>query len=178
MDALEEIFLAEGYRDITQKELAKRLGCSFRRLYNIADSKESLFLLVIDRFFNAMKKSGWAVSSTSKPLTTRVTDYLQVGIQAASRAGDGFNRDIASTKAGQLLFDSLQKERISGLKELVQEGIESGEFEKYHAYFVAEVMIQVTRRVREPDFLAKSGMTFSESLEELSKLLRFGLLHR
>ncbi len=175
---LEELFLERGFRKLSLRELAAELGCSYRRLYAIAPSKEALFLAIITRFFSGVKKEGWRRASTAKPLTDRIRDYLRVGIEAALRAGPDFNTDIASFEAGQVLFDEFQTERIEGLKALVQEGIDDGQFDGFHAQLVAEVMIQSARRIRDPDFLSRTDLTFAEGLSELSRLIRYGLAKR
>lgn len=178
LDTLEEIFLSDGYHDVTFRGLATQLGCSNRRLYAIAPSKEALFLAIITRFFSKVKKAGWEKAGSNKPLADRIRDYLRVGIEAAQRTRPAFNEDIENFEAGRVLFDEFQQERIAGLRQLIDEGIDSGEFEGFHSYLVAEVMVQATRRIREPDFLSKSGMSFADALTELSRLIRHGLLSR
>lgn len=178
LDELEEIFLQEGYRDVTFRALAARLECSNRKLYAVAPSKEALFVTVISRFFSKVKKQGWKFAASEKPLAERIEEYLHVGILAAERAGTRFNEDIAGSGPGRALFDEFQSERISGLKDLIQEGIDNGEFDGFHAHLVAEVMIQSARRIREPTFLAQADISFAEGLSELSSLIRLGLLRR
>lgn len=178
LDELEAIFLKEGYRDVTFRSLASRLECSNRKLYAIAPSKEALFVSVISRFFSKVKKEGWFVAASRGPLAERIAQYLEVGIAAAQRANPRFNEDIAVSVSGRALFDEFQTERITGLKGLIQEGIDSGEFDGFHSHLVAEVMIQSARRIRDPDFLVQADMTFAQGLTELSSLLRLGLLRR
>lgn len=178
LDALEAIFLTEGYRSVTLRSLAKRLGCSYRKIYAVAATKEDLFLKVAKRFFGRIQREGWQQSNSSKALADRITDYLRVGISAAQRSTPKFNEDIATLPAGRLVFDSHQEERIRGLAELVEEGIRSGEFEGFHSKLVAELMISAVKRVRQPDFLATSDLTFSEALAEISRLVRLGLVSR
>ena len=178
LDALEGIFLAEGYRAVTLRSLAKRLGCSYRKIYAVAPTKEELFLKVAKRFFTRIIREGWAQANSGKALADRIADYLRVGIIAASRTKPAFNEDMALLPAGRLVFDAHQEERIRGLAELVEEGIKSGEFAGFHSKLVAEVMITAVKRVRQPDFLATSGLTFAEALAEISRLVRLGLVSR
>lgn len=178
LDALEAIFLTEGYRSVTLRALAKRLGCSYRKIYAVAATKEDLFLKIAKRFFSRIQREGWQQSNSSKALADRITDYLRVGISAAGRTTPKFNEDIAALPAGRLVFDSHQEERIRGLAELVEEGIRTGEFEGFHSKLVAELMISAVKRVRQPDFLATSDLTFSEALAEISRLVRLGLVSR
>lgn len=178
LDSLETIFLTEGYRSVTLRALAQRLGCSYRKIYAVAATKEDLFLKVAKRFFSRITREGWEQANSSKSLADRITDYLKVGITAAGRTTSKFNEDIAALPAGRLIFDSHQEERIRGLAELVEEGIRAGEFEGFHSKLVAELMISAVKRVRQPDFLATSGLTFAEALAEISRLVRLGLVSR
>jgi AcrR family transcriptional regulator len=175
---LEAIFLREGYRDVTLRELARRLNCSYRRIYAIAPSKEGLFLFVMSNFFSRLKMEGWRRASADQPLVERIGEYLRVGVEYAHRVSVVCSEDIEGLEAGRIIFDSHQKERIGGLQEMLNEGIRSGQFGGYHPQLVAEVMVLAAKRLREPSFLAKSGMSFSEALDELSRLLRFGLSAR
>jgi len=175
MEELEEIFLTEGYRDVTLRDLARRLGCSYRRIYAMAPSKEGLFVLVMNNFFARLKKEGWRRASANRPLVERIGEYLRVGVEYAHRVSIACSEDIDGLEAGRIIFDAHLEERIAGLKEMLDEGTKSGQFHGYHSQLVAEVMILAAKRLREPSFLAKSGLTFSQALEELSRLLRFGL---
>lgn len=175
IEELEKIFLREGYRDVTLRELARRLNCSYRRIYAVAPSKEGLFLYVMNNFFARLKIEGWRRASSDRPLVDRIGEYLRVGVEYAHRVSVACSEDIEELEAGRIIFDAHQKERIAGLQEMLNEGIRSGQFRGYHPQLVAEVMLLAAKRLREPSFLAKSGMSFSESLDELSRLLRFGL---
>jgi len=175
IEQLEAIFLREGYHDVTLRELARRLNCSYRRIYAIAPSKEGLFLYVMSNFFSRLKMEGWRRASADRPLVDRIGEYLRVGVEYAHRVSVACSEDIEGLEAGRIIFDAHQKERIAGLQEMLNEGIRSGQFHGYHPQLVAEVMVLAAKRLREPSFLAKSGMTFSDALDELSRLVRFGL---
>ncbi len=175
MEALEELFLSEGYRDVTLRELAKRLGCSYRRLYDMAPNKEALFLLVMTAFFDRLKKEGWRAASADRPLANRMEVYLRVGVNYAKRMSVTCQEDLDSTPAGRIVFDSLQEERVAGLKEMFDEGAAKGEFGAFHSLLVAEVMIAAVKHIREPTFLSRAGLTLSEALDEHSRLMRDGI---
>src|SRR5258708_1042267 len=112
---LEELFLTEGYREVTLRDLAKRLGCSYRRLYDMAPNKEALFLLVMTAFFDRLKKEGWRAASADRPVAKRMEAYLRVGVNYAKQMSVTCQEDLDSTPAGRIVFDSLQEERVAGL---------------------------------------------------------------
>lgn len=58
LDTLMELVLAEGIRNLTIGEIAARLRCSRRRLYEIAQTKEEIFCAMVDRFFRGVLDKG------------------------------------------------------------------------------------------------------------------------
>ena len=50
LEELEHVFLHDGFLHFRTEELARRLHCSKRALYQIAPSREELFELVVERW--------------------------------------------------------------------------------------------------------------------------------
>ncbi len=68
LDAVEEIFQKEGFRRVTIGELSTRLRCSRRAFYELAGTKEEVFLLVLKRLLARIRQDGEeAVDSHSQP---------------------------------------------------------------------------------------------------------------
>ena len=59
---LEALFFASGFRTVTVDEIATRLKCSKRTLYEIAPSKQELFVLVIESWLDRIRHQGWQLS--------------------------------------------------------------------------------------------------------------------
>lgn len=178
MQALTDLMLREGCSRLTVGEIAARLNCSRRRLYALARSKEELFLKVADAMFRAVREQGWLAARRQKTASERFHAYLEAGLVMVRRTSEAFYADMDALPAGRALFDSHQRERIAGLETLIAEGIESGEFAEFHARVVAEMLLAVSRRMREPDFSARTGATFDEAFSELSRVFRDGLRRR
>lgn len=174
---LETYFLKHGYRNITVGDLAAQLQCSRRRLYSYADSKEALFFLVAERFFDNIQVAGRARARVEKNFEVKITAYLQAGVRGASRLSDAFQSDIALTERGRQLYDDHQKKRMDGLRSIIQQGIDCGVFREIHSVVIAEMMLTIVRRIRQPEFQKKAGVTYSEALTEISTVLRFGILN-
>lgn len=177
LNQIQDIFLARGYRAVTLTELARTLRCSRRRFYEIADSKQELFYRIAERFFADLRNQGWYAASKEPDIARKITAYLEQGTRAAERLSPAFVQDISSTRRGQAIFDSHQKQRIDGLRTLVEEGIENGVFRGVHAYLVADIMLYAVRRPRDESFRRATGLTMGEALREIYDLLRHGLLH-
>jgi len=177
IDALEEILLREGYRRVSVGELAECLRCSRRTLYEIAPTKEDLFLAVLDRFLARIRDMGDAAAADAPDLPTRIERFLAPGITETQRASAVFFADVAALPAAKRLLDDHQRRRMHGIRDLVAEGARRGVFRGIDPHLVAEVFTSAYRRVSQPDFLAASSLSMAEAYAELSHLLRHGLLH-
>lgn len=175
---LTTLMLREGVSSLTVGQIANRLRCSRRRLYEVAPSKERLFLKVADEMFRSLRTAGWAAARRQKTAGDRFAAYLEAGIFIVRQTSDAFFSDMDAMPAGRALFDNHQRERIAGLETLIDEGIRSGEFAKFHARVVAEILLSAARRMREPSFHQDTGATFEEAFSELSRLVRDGLRRR
>lgn len=176
LEALEDLFLREGYRRITVGELAVRLHCSRRTLYELAPGKEDLFVLVVDELLRRIRGLGeQAVREISDP-AEQIEAYLAPGIAQTARATHLFSSDVASLPAAKRLMEAHQRERISGLRDIIEQGSRRGIFRPVDAHLVAEVFSFAYRRATEAEFLAESRLSLAEAYRQLSELLRHGLL--
>lgn len=169
--------LREGYRRLRIGELAARLRCSRRTLYELASSKEELFVRVLDALLRRIRERGDAEAAEARDLATRIERYLAPGIRETAHASNAFFADIAALPAAKRLFDEHQRTRIAGLRAIVAEGARRRVFRGLDPHLVAEVFMNAYRRVSQPDFVAATRLTTTEAYAELSRLLRHGLLH-
>lgn len=177
LDALERIFLTEGFRKVTVAELARRLRCSRRSFYELADSKEALFLRVFDRYLARLREQG-ARDAAEVPPDQAFGPYLRPAIDAARKLSATLMEDITAYPAADAMWERHQRERMNGLRQLVERCVELGLFRGVDPYLVAEVMAVSLRRIREPKFLAASRLSYKEAVEELYGLLLHGLFRR
>lgn len=174
---LEEIFLQEGFRRIGVGDLARRLRCSRRTLYELAPSKQQLFLFVLDRFLQRIRVLGRERAMAEKDPAKQIEALLEPGITETRQASEAFSTDVAELAPARRLMDDHQRQRMRLLREIVEDGRRRGLFRGLHSTLVAEVMLAAVGRVRQPDFLHASQLTMSEAFAECSRLLRHGLLH-
>lgn len=172
---LRAIFLAEGYRDVTIGDLAARAGCSRRRFYDYAESKEGLYLFVVGQFFDELSREGERRAAQETQIGDRIRAFLSVGVEMAPALSKRSLEDLLAIPEGKALFDAHQRRRVDGVKAFVEEGIANGEFHDVSTQLVAEVMLFAVMRVREPSFQKQANISFSEALDDLSHFMRHGL---
>lgn len=174
LDALEDVFLDEGFRTITVAELAQRMRCSRRSFYELAPSKEALFLRIFDRYLKRLREAGRR-GAEGVPPERAFEPYLAPAIEAARKLSTQLMRDVQSYPPAQAMWERHTRERMAGLQELIERCVQAGVFRGVDAYLVAEVMIVSLRRICEPGFLVASGLSYREAVRELYGLLLHGL---
>jgi AcrR family transcriptional regulator len=177
-EQLEDLFLSEGFLHLSTDELARRLRCSKRALYQLAPSREELFERIVERFLANLRAAGEAAAAAAPDPFAAVTDYLGVAVTATRGASAQFFRDVSRLPAAHRRLMSHQRERMLGLERLIERGVERGAFRGIHPRLVADMLLQVVPRLVDPDVLAQLGLSVSEAFEELYKIIEYGLLPR
>lgn len=175
-DALTNLLLAEGIKGLTVGEIAARMHCSRRRLYDIAQTKEEIFCAAAERFFDGILGQSEALIDREQDLTAALAAYLDVGVRAASRIGAQFLKDVEDSAAARSIFDRYQRARTMRLSQLIDEGVRQGVFAPCHGLVVSELILGAALRLRRPAFLAQADLTLEEAFQEFYRVLLGGLL--
>ena len=139
LDTLEEIFLTEGFRAVTIGDLVRRARCSRGTLYDLASTKEALFIVVLDRLWRRLGlRAQEAIRSASDP-AKQVEAYLTES-SALFRPSPRFLEDVEAYAAARRLFDEHVAIAIKFLASLVESGIEEGYFRPVPPRLAAEVL--------------------------------------
>lgn len=175
LDQLEAIFFAEGYRRIAMSELAKRLKCSKRALYECAPNRKQLFVLIIERWSRRVRAMGLAAEASASDTRGQLEAYLEPGVTETRAVTEAFLEDLNDLPAARAILESHQFERMEHLKTILESGIRSGTFRPMHAHLVAGICLAGIEKINEPQFLRTAGLGYSEAFSELYHLLMTGL---
>ena len=176
LDALTALLLAEGIESLTMGEIASRLHCSRRRLYELAETKEEIFRSVVGRFFDGHLAEGDALIRAEKNLPAAIAAYLDVGVQAAHKMGVPFLKEVEDFAPTSAIFDRYQQSRTVRLSQLIDDGVRKGVFVACHGLVVSELILGAALRLRRPAFLAHANLTLEEAFQEFYRVLLNGLL--
>lgn len=175
-DALTNLLLSEGIKSLTVGEIASRMHCSRRRLYDIAQTKEEIFCKTVERFFHSVLDEGEALIRSEQNLTAAIAAYLGVGVRAGSRISVQFLKDVEDSNSTRTIFDNYQQARTVRLSQLIDEGVRQGVFVTCHGLVVSELILGAALRLRRPVFLAQANLTIEEAFQEFYRILLGGLL--
>lgn len=176
ISGLEEIFVREGFRRLTIGELATRLHCSRRSLYELAPGKNQLFVLVLDRVLRRIDDAGRAAASETLPFEERVTAFIEPGIVELRGASAAFFADIAGLPAARDRLASHQEGRKVQLEKLLAAGMRAKAFRKLHPGVAARAMVAAYRAVTDANFLVSMDVTLPEAVREVQNIFVQGLL--
>ena len=175
LEELEHVFLRDGFLHYRTEDLARRLHCSKRALYQVAPSRERLFEVVIERWLAKLRRAGVEADAGAEDPLEAVTGYLGAAVIATRDAGSQFVRDLSRSPATYRRLMSHQRERIAGLERLIERGTRTGDFRGVHPKLVAEVMLNAVAQMVDPELLARVGLTMSQAFAELYDIVEHGL---
>lgn len=178
MDRLTDLLLVEGISELTVGAIAARLRCSKRRLYELAPSKEELFCLVAQSFFDKTLREADRVAADRNDLAAALCDCLGVGAEAAQRVGLPFLRDMEASDRARAIFDGYHQARSERIRVLIDTGVEEGVFVPCHGELVTQMLLSATMVLRRPAFLSGVGLSLEEAFGEMYRVLLGGLVAR
>jgi AcrR family transcriptional regulator len=175
LDELERIFFAEGFAHLSVADLTGRLRVSRSTVYRLAEGKEQLVEVVVDRMFRHMgRRAGEALDGAGDP-AERVAAYLGAGT-AAMRAGSlAFNRDLEASPRTRAIYDRHLAIGMGVLGGLIDEGVRSGQFRPVRAALVLQIADAAHIRLRDPAVLEALGMTHAQAIDGLIGILLNGI---
>lgn len=174
---IEEMFLREGFRRVTIAELAATLRCSRRAVYQLAESKEDLFLLVLERVLGRIEQAGRDAVSTAEGTGNKIVALIQPGLTELRNATPTFFVDIASYPPAQRMLARHQDLRERALRTVIERGVRNGECRRVHAEVAAQALLAAYRAITNSSFLSNVDISLTEAVSEGRDLFLYGLLH-
>lgn len=170
LDALEALFLQEGFSGFSVRELAAHVGCSRRTLYELAPSKDELVLLVFDRFLHRVGRAALDAIDPSAPFGDQIRDYFRGGIEL-QRISQVFGEDLADDPAARRLFDRHYGYVTAVVEQIVRSGIDVGEFRPVTPAVVAGLLAAGAQRFSQPDVMSDEALALEHVGDEVLDLV-------
>lgn len=175
---LADLLKREGINAMSVGDIAKRLCCSRRRLYEIAPTKDGLLLAVARQQFQDSLAVGFAAADAQSDPARSLVAYLDAGLRAAEHLSAAFLSDLQQSDEGRAMFDEYQLARSMGARKILEAGVRCGEFRPLNTEVVSEVLLGAASRLRKADFLRRAGLTIPDAFAQAYELVLEGLLVR
>jgi AcrR family transcriptional regulator len=173
---LENIFLAEGGLRLTLSELAARLRCSKRALYQIAPSKEALFLKVLEKSLEHIWQLGLEAEQRARTTQDSISEYVMAALVEVRKWSPAFLADIHGFAPARRMLDAHLDQRMRYLVHMIDDGIEAGMFNRTNSALVAEMLYASAMSFCSPAFLERAGLTLGQAVEQMCAVICHGMV--
>ena len=139
LDSLEQSFMAEGLRGLKLGDLVQRARCSRATVYELAPTKEELFLLVLDRRWQRLGQKA-REGLLHAPTSVKGIERYLLDVAPIFQPSPTLLEDIASYGPARRLLEDHIAIAVDFLAGLVASGIREGEFRPLPPRVVAQVL--------------------------------------
>ncbi|MCC6438717.1 MAG: TetR/AcrR family transcriptional regulator [Acidimicrobiales bacterium] len=173
LDGLEALLRAGELAALTIGALAARLECSRRTLYELAPSKDQLFILTLDRFMHRIGREAVAAIDPHATTATQLRQYATTNLGYAFRSAA--YDDLADVPGARRVLDQHYRFAATVLQRIVARGMEQGEFRPVAPSVVAAVVLASTVHLGQPDIIDDLGIPLDTAVEIMLDLCLHGL---
>lgn len=175
LDALTEVFLAEGFAAFSTAALAERLRCSKTTLYLVAASKEQIVTTTVRAFFRrAAERIEARVAASSDPVD-RIRRYLDGVAAELDPVTDAFYADLQAFPPAADVYRENTFIAARRVGQLVADGVAAGVLRPAHTAFVGAAVTQVMAAIQRGDVADATGLNHAQAYRELADLVLSGL---
>ena len=174
-DQLVALFLADGFRHLTLSDIAARLRCSKSTLYALGQTKEQLTVNVVRRFFRDATARVEEATDTHQADGERIVAYLRAIGDALRPASATFMADLAAHAFAREIYQQNTAIAARRVRELIADGVRTGEFRPVHASFVADTVAATMERIQSGAVQAATGLPDAAAYDELAALVLEGV---
>jgi len=174
LDGLESLLRDGELGRLTIGEIAARLECSRRTLYELAPSKDHLTLLVVDRVMHRIGHTAIAAVDPVAEVAVQLRQYVtaSIGYVFGSAAFD----DLADIPGARRVTDVHHRFATTVIERIVAAGIDRGEFRAVDASVAAAMILATAVHLAHPDVLDDLGLSLEDALHQMLDLTLTGLL--
>ena len=174
-DQLVELFLTQGFRQLTLDQIAAELRCSKSTLYTLAGSKDQLVRAAVVHYFRRATDDVEAVVGRTSGARDRITAYLSAVGDALSRASDAFMSDLDGFAPAREIYQQNTALAMKRVQELISDGVADGEFRGVHAAFAADITATMMVRIQQGGVRESIGLDDASAYRELAAILTAGI---
>jgi AcrR family transcriptional regulator len=174
-DALVDLFLTDGFAQLTLDDIASRLRCSKSTLYTLAGSKEQLVRAATVHFFRRATNDVETRIASISGSRARITAYLSAVGVALAAASDQFMADLDAFSPAREVYEQNTRIAARRVQELITEGVCDGDFRDVHAAFAADLAATMMVRIQQRGVRDSTGLADTDAYRELAAILTAGI---
>ena len=178
LDALEELVVSGGLAELTMAEIAARLNCSLRTLYEISPSKDELVLTVVDRRLHRIGRAAIACLDASMSALQALRAYLAAANEAVQPTTESFGRDFADLPGAKRLLDAHEGYVVAVTRSLLDRAVRERRIQPVDTAALAHVLGGLGRELSRPDVIPLIAGSPKHTADALTEIVLRGLESR
>ncbi len=178
LDVVEEVFRRDGLRRVRIGELAAEARCSRRTLYELAASKEELFLVVLDRMLRRIAQAGTDAIEGEQDPVKRVVVLGTAAADGLHSLGPTLIQAINGYVPARLLFERHVAAARTTLEGLIVDAIDREGLDELDAATLAEAIIALVMHFTDVERTESAHADPAPALSLLFELLVSGAMTR
>jgi AcrR family transcriptional regulator len=175
LDAAEELFGQEGFLHLTTDELAQRLHCSKRTLYEIGAGRDRIFETVLHRRTTRLEKSLFAQVDNAPDTEAALLASVEAIVAALEGMSPIYLRDIQIFPPAVKMVKGFQRQLAEAIARAIKRGEKEQLFRRIEPRVAAEALLASINRMIQPDFLATSSVTAAQAVRQVFQIFWGGL---
>jgi len=175
LDTLDESVLRGDFAELTMAEIAKRMTCSLRTLYDIAPSKEALVLAVVDRQLHRVGREAMEALELDVLPLERLRAYLRATNLALQPKAVAITTDFAKLSGARELAEAHTRYIVEITRALLDEAVEAGDIEALDTGALALVLGRLGREFSRPDVEIIAKRSARETADGIAEIILRGL---
>jgi AcrR family transcriptional regulator len=173
INELIDLFIREGFRDLSIEDLARELKRSKSTLYSVADSKEQIFVAVARAFFRRATARIEERLQQSDPHAGRIASYLQAISDEFASASPHYFADLDAFAPTRDIYRANMDAASQRVQALVLEAVP--ETSHADATFLGTVAAQIMEAVHRGDIEQSTGLEHPAAYRALGNLIEAGV---
>lgn len=174
LDELGRIF-DKGFVDVTMAELAARLNCSLRTLYGLADGRDELVLMVVDRNLRKVGRAARDAVGDEMTALAAVRAYLSAATVAVQDTTPEFAADMATVAAGMALSGRHSDYLVDVTRALLDLAVERGEIDAVDTAAAARMIAGLGREFARAEVMPTLASSPKDAADAMVDVVLGGL---
>ena len=161
----------------TMDDLTKRLHMSKTSLYKIVSTKDNLIHEIINYLMESFEAEEKKIKADKLSAREKVSRFVDEYTRAFKLLGDGTYNDLQLNYHSEWLrCEKFRREKIDVLLELINSGMESGEFRQVNSAVLQHCLILMSSILMDTEFLNENNLTYPQAIDIMRDLVFHGLL--
>lgn len=173
INELIDLFIREGFRDLSIEDLARELKRSKSTLYSVADSKEQIFVAVARAFFRRATARIEERLADAQGQPGRIASYLQAISDEFASASPHYFADLDAFAPTRDIYRANMDAASQKVQDLVLEAVP--EASHADATFLGTVAAQIMEAVHRGDIEQSTGLEHPAAYRALGNLIEAGV---